>query len=72
MARALRTAADAGAFTLAFTGRAKGESGGPVGGAAELALAVPAEAIADVQELHLALGHLLCELLEKLLVEGAQ
>lgn len=63
--KALRAARAAGAYTLAFTGSARGQSGGPVGEAAELALVVPAEAVAEVQEIHLALGHLLCELVEE-------
>lgn len=63
--RALSAARAAGAYTLGLTGRARGESGGPVGEAAELALVVPADTVAEVQEVHLALGHLLCELVEE-------
>jgi D-sedoheptulose 7-phosphate isomerase len=64
---ALEVARAAGAWTLAFSGSAKGADGGPVGRAAELALVVPAETIAEVQEIHLALGHVLCELVEAFL-----
>lgn len=68
--RALEVARRAGAWTLAFTGRAGGGSGGAVGEAADLALVVPADAVADVQELHLALGHMLCELVEEELAKS--
>ncbi len=61
---ALEVARAAGAWTLAFTDSAAGADGGPVGAAADLALVVPAETVAEVQEIHLALGHVLCELLE--------
>jgi D-sedoheptulose 7-phosphate isomerase len=61
---ALEVAARAGAYTVAFTGNARGEDGGPVGRSADLALVVPAAEIALVQEVHLALGHMLCELVE--------
>jgi len=62
--RALEAAAAAGAYTVALTGSARGPAGGPVGEAARVALVVPAETTAETQEVHLALGHLLCELLE--------
>jgi D-sedoheptulose 7-phosphate isomerase len=68
--RALEAARSAGALTVAFTGAAGGADGGAVGRAAELALVAPAETVAEVQEIHLALGHLLCELVEEGLSGG--
>ncbi len=65
VAGALQTARSAGALTVAFSGASAGADGGPVGRAAEIALVVPAEGVAEVQEVHLALGHLLCELVEE-------
>jgi len=64
VARALAVARARGALAVAFTGAARGERGGPVGEAADIALVVPSRQIAEVQEVHLALGHILCELLE--------
>ena len=64
VARALAAARSRGALAVALTGTARGASGGPVGEAADIALAVPSDQIAEVQEIHLALGHLLCELIE--------
>jgi D-sedoheptulose 7-phosphate isomerase len=63
--RGLEAARSAGALTVAFTGAARGPGGGAVGEAAEIALVVPARTIAEVQEVHLALGHVLCELVEE-------
>lgn len=71
VARALAAARRRGAFALAFTGAARGAAGGPVGRAADLALVVPSRQTAEVQELHLALGHALCELIEELAAGGA-
>ncbi len=67
--RAMEVARQAGAWTLAFTGCAKGAAGGPVGEAADLALVAPAQSVAEVQELHLAFGHALCELVEEVLAK---
>jgi D-sedoheptulose 7-phosphate isomerase len=69
---ALRAARSAGAFCVAFTGSAKGPAGGPVGEAADLALVVPSASIAEVQEVHLALGHALCGLVEDTLAAPRQ
>lgn len=64
VARALRAARAKGAFTIAFTSCAKDARGGPVGRAAELAIVAPCRTCAEAQELHLAIGHILCELVE--------
>jgi D-sedoheptulose 7-phosphate isomerase len=68
--RAIRVAKDAGACTVAMTGNGRGPRGGPVGEAADLALVVPSGITAEIQEIHLAIGHLLCELAEAGLSES--
>ena len=71
VARALRLARERGALTVALTGSAHGEAGGAVGEAAEIALVVSSVRIAEAQEIHLALGHALCALLEDALCGDA-
>jgi len=61
--RALSTAAEMGMRTLAFTGA----GGGKMAGLAELAIVVPDDDFARVQEIHMALGHILCGLVEEIL-----
>jgi D-sedoheptulose 7-phosphate isomerase len=70
VARALRAARERGAFAIALTSAAKDPRGGPVGAAAELALVAPCQTVAEAQEIHLAVGHILCELIEKSLAGG--
>jgi D-sedoheptulose 7-phosphate isomerase len=57
----LRMARDLGLATVALTGA----SGGDVWDAAELCLCMPATETARVQECHLLVGHILCELVEQ-------
>ena len=64
VARALRAARAKGAFSIALTSAAKDARGGPVGRAADLALIAPCRTVAEAQEIHLAVGHILCELIE--------
>ena len=56
----LRTARARGAVTIAFTGN----GGGAVVGESDIAIVGPSGASWKVQEVHLALGHILCELVE--------
>jgi phosphoheptose isomerase len=49
-----------GVGVVAFLGR----SGGPLRDLADLALVIPSEDTARIQELHLALEHVICEWLE--------
>ena len=58
--RALQAARDRGATPLALVGG----DGGPVAAAAELALVVPSDDTARIQECHITLIHALCELVE--------
>jgi D-sedoheptulose 7-phosphate isomerase len=59
----LTAARDLGLKTLAFSGG----DGGPVAAAAELALTVPSRNTPRVQEVHITLGHVLCDLVDYLL-----
>ncbi|MFI5355565.1 MAG: SIS domain-containing protein, partial [Desulfobaccales bacterium] len=59
----LKTARQLGLRTLALSGR----DGGPVAQAAELALIVPSRNTARIQEVHITIGHVLCDLVDFLL-----
>jgi D-sedoheptulose 7-phosphate isomerase len=58
--RAAQTARSVGVTVVAFTGR----DGGQLASLCDLELRVPAQETARIQEAHLLLGHLLCDLLE--------
>lgn len=59
--KAFAQAAAMGIRTIALTGR----TGGAMAGAAQLAICAPADTSAHIQELHIAIGHLICDLIEK-------
>lgn len=61
----LRTARALGARTVALTGADPGGAGD----AADESIAVPSSDVARVQECHIVIGHVVCELVEKLLAE---
>jgi D-sedoheptulose 7-phosphate isomerase len=61
---ALETARELGLKTLALSG---GGDGGPVAAAAESALIVPSRNTPRIQEVHITLGHVLCDLVDYLL-----
>jgi D-sedoheptulose 7-phosphate isomerase len=61
---ALETARELGLRTLALSG---GGDGGPVAAAAEAALIVPSRNTPRIQEVHITLGHVLCDLVDYLL-----
>jgi D-sedoheptulose 7-phosphate isomerase len=58
--KGLERARAGGLLTVAFTG----EKPGAVGAASDLCLRVPSPATARIQESHILLGHLICELIE--------
>ena len=60
MVKAVKTAQNLGISTLGMTGR-----GGQLAGCADLVLAVASDITARVQETHITLGHILCELMER-------
>jgi D-sedoheptulose 7-phosphate isomerase len=61
---ALETARELGLKTLALSG---GGDGGPVAAAADMALIVPSRNTPRVQEVHITIGHVLCDLVDYLL-----
>jgi D-sedoheptulose 7-phosphate isomerase len=58
--RAAQSAKARGVAVVAFIGR----SGGPLKDLADMAIVVPAEDTARIQELHLAIEHVICDLVE--------
>jgi D-sedoheptulose 7-phosphate isomerase len=62
--RGLEAARAAGATTVAFSGN----GGGPVAHAADLALIGPDGYSAIVQEVHITMGHIICDLVEQELI----
>jgi D-sedoheptulose 7-phosphate isomerase len=59
----LKAARELGLATLALSGR----EGGPVAQAAELALIVPSRNTPRIQEVHITVGHVLCDLVDFIL-----
>ncbi len=59
--RGLEAAKKIGATTIAFTGN----GGGPVAEVADLALVGPDGYSAIVQEVHITMGHIICDLVEQ-------
>lgn len=59
--RGLQAARRLGAYTIGLTGR----SGGLVAAAADRSVAVPSANTARIQEAHILIGHLLCELVDR-------
>jgi D-sedoheptulose 7-phosphate isomerase len=60
--KALRVAKKLGITTIALSGE-----GGKIGSLADILLAVPSKSTPRVQEAHIAIGHILCELTDALL-----
>lgn len=60
---ALQAARNLGCRTLALTGR----NGGQATQAADLNLVVPAEATARIQEMHILIGHILCQAVDEMM-----
>lgn len=61
--RGLKAARELGLKTLAFSGG----DGGPVAETADLALVVPSKNTPRIQEVHITIGHILCDLVDYLL-----
>ena len=59
--RGLRAARDIGAVPAALAGK----GGGALVGLADPLLVVPSDVTARIQEMHIALGHMLCDVLER-------
>jgi D-sedoheptulose 7-phosphate isomerase len=60
--RAIHAAGEIGMFTIGFTGH-----GGELAQCAELVFSVKSEITARIQEAHIILGHILCDLVERIL-----
>ncbi len=65
--RAVEAARALGLKTVGLVGR----DGGQLAGLVDLALVVPSEDTARIQECHITLGHILCDLVEGELADGA-
>jgi D-sedoheptulose 7-phosphate isomerase len=63
---AIRTAKKKGAKTVGLTG----QDGGKLAKIADLALRVPSDNFSRVQEAHITIGHIICELVERELATG--
>ena len=59
--RGLQSAKAAGAITVAFTG----DGGGRLADQVDIGIFIPSKITARIQEMHLLLGHVLCDLLER-------
>jgi D-sedoheptulose 7-phosphate isomerase len=67
VARGLAQAKVQGLYTMALLG-----AGGPIAAAADLPLCVPSSATPRIQEVHSLCGHLLCELVERILYPAGE
>ncbi|WP_251424090.1 D-sedoheptulose 7-phosphate isomerase [Veillonella agrestimuris] len=59
--KAVETARSVGMHTIAFTG----EGGGKLGELCDITFAVPSNVTARIQEMHILIGHIICELIEE-------
>ena len=60
--KALSAAKDIGIYTIGLTGR-----GGKLAGIADLVFTVESDTTARIQETHITIGHILCDLVERIL-----
>ena len=63
--KAIEAAKDNGLFTIGFTGR-----GGSLASLADMVFAVESDVTARIQEVHITLGHIICELVDRNLFPG--
>jgi D-sedoheptulose 7-phosphate isomerase len=61
----MRKANEIGMVSVALTG----EGGGKMAGLADILIEVPSKDTPRIQELHITLGHIICELVEKNLMQ---
>ena len=64
--RALCKAKEMGETTIAFLGK----GGGKIKEAADISIIVPSDNTARIQEAHIMIGHIICELVEDAYVNG--
>ena len=60
--KAVNAAKTSGIFTIGFTGR-----GGKLAEAADLTLTVTSDTTARIQEVHITMGHIICDLVDRIL-----
>ena len=60
--KAFKAARKAGIFTLGMTGR-----GGAITALADMVLTVPSDVTARIQETHILMGHILCDLVDRIM-----
>lgn len=58
--RAIRTAKEIGGYTVALLGK----NGGEIKDVADISIIVPSDCTARIQEAHIMIGHIICELVE--------
>lgn len=63
---AFKTAREKGLTTIAFTGK----TGGDLGNCSDLIFKVPSEVVPRIQEMHLLIGHIICQKVEQSLFEN--
>ena len=63
--KGIEAAKKKGAFTVALTGG----DGGKLAKVVDLAIVVPSEKTPRIQEAHIAIGHIICELIEEMLIK---
>jgi len=63
--KAINAAKETGMFTIGFTGR-----GGKLVSSADMVFAVESDVTARIQEVHITLGHILCELVDRNMFPG--
>ena len=63
--KAINAAKETGIFTMGFTGR-----GGKLVSSADMVFAVESDVTARIQEVHITLGHILCELVDRNMFPG--
>ena len=61
MVKAVEVAKQKGLTTVALTG----EGGGKLGALCDNVIAVPSKTTARIQEMHIMVGHIICELVEE-------
>ena len=63
--RAIQVAKMKGAKTIGLTG----DNGGKLTEAADLVLTIPSDSIPRIQEAHITIGHIICEMVERELLK---
>ena len=65
---AVKTARKMGLKTVAFTGK----GGGPLAGLVDITITIPSDSTQHIQESHITIGHILCEIIESHFAQPAK